>query len=62
METYTVRVTRGEISNDATLSSLSLMDRRRAMAIALMDMDGMTAEFMADIDDVLRRAWTPAWI
>ena len=46
METYTVRVTRGT-SNDATLSSLSLMDGD-GMAIALMDMDGMTAEFMAD--------------
>ena len=44
--TYTVRVTRG-ISNDARLSSLSLMDGD-GMAIALMDMDGMTAEFMAD--------------
>ena len=46
METYTVRVTRG-VSNDARLSSLSLMDGD-GMAIALMDMDGMTAEFMAD--------------
>ena len=44
--TYTVRVTRG-ISNDARLSSLSLMDGD-GMAIALMDMDGTMAEFMAD--------------
>ena len=48
METYTVRVLRG-VSDNATLSSLSLMDSD-GMAIALMDMDGMTAEFMADID------------
>ena len=45
-ETYTVRVTRG-VSNDARLSSLSLMDSD-GIAIDLMDMDGMTAEFMAD--------------
>ena len=29
METYTVTVTRGEVPDDATLSSFSLMDRRR---------------------------------
>ena len=46
METYTVRVVRG-VSDDARLSSLSLMDGD-GMAIDLMDMDGMTAEFMAD--------------
>ena len=48
--TYTVRVTRG-VSNDATLSSLSLMTmpaEGTAEAIDLKDMDGMTAEFMAD--------------
>ena len=56
-ETYTVRVVRG-VSNDATLSSLSLMTmptEGTGEAIDLKDMDGMTAEFMADIDDVLRR-------
>ena len=52
-ETYTVRVTRG-VSDDATLSSLSLMDSD-GMAIDLMDMDGMTAEFTGRHDDVLRR-------
>ena len=46
METYTVRVSRG-VSNDASLSSLSLMDSD-GMAIDLKDMDGMAAEFMAD--------------
>ena len=46
METYTVRVTRG-VSNDATLSSLSLMDSD-GMAIDLMDMDGMTVDFASD--------------
>ena len=50
--TYTVRVTRG-VSNDATLSSLSLMTiptEGTGEAIDLEDMDGMMAEFMADID------------
>ena len=50
METYTVRVVRG-VSNDATLSSLSLMTmptEGTGEAIDLRDMDGMTAEFMAD--------------
>ena len=46
METYTVRVTRG-VSNDATLSSLSLMDSD-GMTIDLMDMDGMTVDFASD--------------
>ena len=50
METYTVRVTRG-VSDDATLSSLSLMTmpaEGTGEAIDLKDMDGMMAEFMAD--------------
>ena len=47
MMTYMVEVS--IVSTDATLSSLSLMTGM-GEAIDLKDMDGMTAEFMADID------------
>ena len=49
-ETYTVRVTRG-ISDDARLSSLSLMTmpaEGTGVAIDLRDVHGVTAAFMAD--------------
>ena len=45
-ETYEVRIIRGE-SNNAYLSSLSLMDSG-GMAIDLMDMDGMVVDFASD--------------
>ena len=51
METYTVRVVRGEVSDDATLSSLSLMTmpaEGTGVAIDLRDVHGVTAAFMAD--------------
>ena len=50
MKTYTVRVVRG-VSDDARLSSLSLMTmptEGTGVAIDLRDVHGVTAEFMAD--------------